>query len=471
MGKRKRKPEVSVDAVIMVPSHIAIQTAASASTSLNDTENVNMSEISHRKKKKRKSKKKNVSHNASQVPDPANERRPIVPCSVNQIADDITYDTSSHHQEILELQEPSSYIPAVEIPVDAQDAKRKKKKAKKRKRKKNTLDGSAIMRENTSTSQSHTSQMVPDAATESSFELVGARTLGGDYNQHQNDGTLSLNSVAIPFATGKRKRRKRAKASLVPIESSALEHNSPFQQSATKGASRNQLDSTMDRTIPMKLENQHDSCSSFTPLQSTLDIVPVIEGPKWIDMATDSLRKHVDAMELEAPALVYIQRLESVNDSLKEKINYLEGKLQTLQEYGKKNMKMITCEICMEFFTNPHVLECGHTYCYACIKPWSEKNESNGSCPSCRNPLTLRPRLNLGMEQIVHHLVEQLDSPKRDSQLLRLSRAKEGFKAIGELWPNWKEVEREVIMDMDDGVERYFLFMEMHSLWMGDLER
>lgn len=44
----------------------------------------------------------------------------------------------------------------------------------------------------------------------------------------------------------------------------------------------------------------------------------------------------------------------------------------------------LQCSICNEIFNNPMRLDCGHTYCYDCIKNWiSKKNQ----CPNCRQKI------------------------------------------------------------------------------------
>uniref|UniRef100_A0A8C0GEY3 RING-type domain-containing protein n=1 Tax=Chelonoidis abingdonii TaxID=106734 RepID=A0A8C0GEY3_CHEAB len=44
----------------------------------------------------------------------------------------------------------------------------------------------------------------------------------------------------------------------------------------------------------------------------------------------------------------------------------------------------VTCSICLEYFTDPVTIECGHNFCWACIsQSWGE-SEPNFSCPQCR---------------------------------------------------------------------------------------
>ncbi|XP_074873256.1 zinc finger protein RFP-like [Carettochelys insculpta] len=43
-----------------------------------------------------------------------------------------------------------------------------------------------------------------------------------------------------------------------------------------------------------------------------------------------------------------------------------------------------TCSICLEYFTAPVTLECGHNFCQACISQYWEVPDTVASCPQCR---------------------------------------------------------------------------------------
>lgn len=44
----------------------------------------------------------------------------------------------------------------------------------------------------------------------------------------------------------------------------------------------------------------------------------------------------------------------------------------------------LQCCICNEVYNNPMRLDCGHTYCYNCIKGWMKKKNE---CPNCRTSI------------------------------------------------------------------------------------
>ncbi|XP_053155179.1 E3 ubiquitin-protein ligase TRIM41-like isoform X1 [Hemicordylus capensis] len=59
--------------------------------------------------------------------------------------------------------------------------------------------------------------------------------------------------------------------------------------------------------------------------------------------------------------------------------------------------KEITCSICLDYFTEPVSIECGHYFCKACIKECWTKSYERYYCPSCRtySRRSLRPSREL----------------------------------------------------------------------------
>ncbi|XP_013367453.1 PREDICTED: tripartite motif-containing protein 6 isoform X2 [Chinchilla lanigera] len=62
----------------------------------------------------------------------------------------------------------------------------------------------------------------------------------------------------------------------------------------------------------------------------------------------------------------------------------------------------VTCPICLELLTEPLSIDCGHSFCQACITENSEKSgrhqEQESSCPVCQtryHPRSLRPNRHL----------------------------------------------------------------------------
>ncbi|XP_072329389.1 zinc-binding protein A33-like [Scyliorhinus torazame] len=68
----------------------------------------------------------------------------------------------------------------------------------------------------------------------------------------------------------------------------------------------------------------------------------------------------------------------------------------------------LTCPICLEIFTQPVTLECGHHFCSSCISQSWQKVPGDVSCPQCRQVFTqrnIRPALTLS--NVVERFREQ----------------------------------------------------------------
>ncbi|XP_044837318.1 zinc finger protein RFP-like [Mauremys mutica] len=78
-----------------------------------------------------------------------------------------------------------------------------------------------------------------------------------------------------------------------------------------------------------------------------------------------------------------------------------ENPMKSLQEEA-------TCPVCLEYFTEPVTLECGHNFCQACISQCWEGSATATSCPQCRETVqqgNLRPNRQLAN---ILELVKQL---------------------------------------------------------------
>ena len=52
--------------------------------------------------------------------------------------------------------------------------------------------------------------------------------------------------------------------------------------------------------------------------------------------------------------------------------------------HPEKISEILSCCICDEVFNNPMRLDCGHTFCFVCLKNWLKKNDQ---CPNCRTKI------------------------------------------------------------------------------------
>ncbi|XP_060707199.1 E3 ubiquitin-protein ligase TRIM39-like [Hemiscyllium ocellatum] len=75
------------------------------------------------------------------------------------------------------------------------------------------------------------------------------------------------------------------------------------------------------------------------------------------------------------------------------------------------------CPICLDFFTDPVILDCGHNFCRSCITQSWEKKKIN-SCPECREEF---PERNFRVNRALANLAEEarkfkLDTKKEESK-------------------------------------------------------
>ncbi|XP_078075211.1 uncharacterized protein LOC144497643 [Mustelus asterias] len=90
------------------------------------------------------------------------------------------------------------------------------------------------------------------------------------------------------------------------------------------------------------------------------------------------------------------------------------------------------CPICLDFFTDPVTLDCGHNFCRSCITQCWEKKEIN-SCPECREEF---PQENLRFSWALANLAEkarQLNlNPKEKGSKLHCEEHQEELKLFCE---------------------------------------
>lgn len=70
----------------------------------------------------------------------------------------------------------------------------------------------------------------------------------------------------------------------------------------------------------------------------------------------------------------------------------------------KKISPHLICSICKKVFNNPVLLDCGHTFCYDCIK--KKLKDSNDECPKCHEK---NFSLELSRDLMAYNLVMELE--------------------------------------------------------------
>ncbi|XP_073468228.1 E3 ubiquitin/ISG15 ligase TRIM25-like [Aquarana catesbeiana] len=78
--------------------------------------------------------------------------------------------------------------------------------------------------------------------------------------------------------------------------------------------------------------------------------------------------------------------------------------------------KELECSVCLNIYTDPVILKCGHNYCRDCIgRVWDTQEGSGGySCPECREEFQDRPALHRNIT--LRNIVENFQSTHPDQE-------------------------------------------------------
>jgi hypothetical protein len=107
--------------------------------------------------------------------------------------------------------------------------------------------------------------------------------------------------------------------------------------------------------------------------------------------------------------------------------------------------ELITCPICLEYFTKPRYLPCLHTYCEDCLSDYIStaynQDEEGFSCPTCRLFNRIRitdeksPKLVAAGFPVNHLIMTLLDQKKLEQkEVVCQSCLKRGQNAPGKFW-------------------------------------
>ena len=95
----------------------------------------------------------------------------------------------------------------------------------------------------------------------------------------------------------------------------------------------------------------------------------------------------------------------------------------------------LSCTICLDVFSNPYTVKCGHTFCGSCLHEWIKKV---CECPICRTKITIEPIFNLILKDQSEKLISFMPNKTIPQKI--------DF--------NWKPFIKSLILDISDRVER-----------------
>ncbi|XP_059827188.1 E3 ubiquitin-protein ligase TRIM39-like [Hypanus sabinus] len=92
----------------------------------------------------------------------------------------------------------------------------------------------------------------------------------------------------------------------------------------------------------------------------------------------------------------------------------------------------VVCSICLEFYTEPVMIDCGHNFCKKCILDYWEKQKDDITCPKCQEQFTQpNTRLNRFAASMVES-VRKLTVKPKESEDIRCPQHDEKLKLFCE---------------------------------------
>ncbi|XP_015746644.1 E3 ubiquitin-protein ligase TRIM11-like [Python bivittatus] len=79
----------------------------------------------------------------------------------------------------------------------------------------------------------------------------------------------------------------------------------------------------------------------------------------------------------------------------------------------KKFRLEVTCSICLEYFSDPVILECGHNFCHHCLVKYWKEFVTNNICPQCKVATESKGLINKPLEKFVRMLQQLNDEPEK----------------------------------------------------------
>ncbi|KAI1321452.1 E3 ubiquitin ligase [Mortierella claussenii] len=217
-------------------------------------------------------------------------------------------------------------------------------------------------------------------------------------------------------------------------------------------------------------------------IASSATVVPPQSAPSMDDLALELLV----AKEAESE----VERLRSQVARLQKEIEFKDGMIAKLQaeltskagsatrpaaadtvvqngtttditlRQQQQRDAALQCSICVDYFSSPCTIECGHTFCYTCLHSWVEIHKS---CPTCRTKLLRRPTVSFNIREQVHASIARLPEPERTVATEKMEAEERSMKLKlnrGDIWAGiFKPISLEgfgngTILDSEDGVRR-----------------
>ncbi|KAI9505542.1 hypothetical protein BX070DRAFT_250450 [Coemansia spiralis] len=96
-----------------------------------------------------------------------------------------------------------------------------------------------------------------------------------------------------------------------------------------------------------------------------------------------------------------LSKLKDMVDALHAEMLVQKAELEGSDRKASQLEATLQCSICLEPFSQPHSLGCGHTFCMTCLKQWLAQSMH---CPTCRAPVNQRPSVAFVIQDVLRCL-------------------------------------------------------------------
>ncbi|XP_051899476.1 uncharacterized protein LOC127585818 [Pristis pectinata] len=161
--------------------------------------------------------------------------------------------------------------------------------------------------------------------------------------------------------------------------------------------------------------------------KGTVELIP--ENGSWIIVRAGNEFYVNTSPRSSLPASPIPGRLPESEGKVNQEVRVVnmasKGQVESLTEEA-------ICPICLDFFADPVILECGHNFCRSCITRCWEREERN-SCPECREVFADRTlRVNRALTSLSEKLRKLSLNPKEKESQLHCEEHEEELKLFCE---------------------------------------
>ncbi|KAJ1667268.1 E3 ubiquitin ligase [Coemansia sp. RSA 1646] len=96
-----------------------------------------------------------------------------------------------------------------------------------------------------------------------------------------------------------------------------------------------------------------------------------------------------------------LSELNNMVESLNAEMLVQKSELEAADRKMSQLEASLQCSICLEPFSQPHSLGCGHTFCMECLKQWLAQSMQ---CPTCRSSALQRPSVAFIIQDVLQCL-------------------------------------------------------------------